>query len=55
MLALASIYRKANRTADADAVELQALKLPPRNSYDQTMLRANFRSRSAPQQAPTNN
>jgi protein O-mannosyl-transferase len=39
-LALASTYRRAGRLWDAEAAERQAMKIPPRTSYDFTMLEA---------------
>jgi protein O-mannosyl-transferase len=52
-LALASAYRRAGRTQDADAAEQQGLKLQPRTPFDLTMVdalraREQSRSRAAP-------
>ncbi len=57
MLALASVYRQANRLKDAELMERQALQYPPRSSYDETMLRAlsDFRSRSSSSRPETPN
>ena len=57
MLALASVYREANRLTDAQVMERQALQYPPRSSYDETMLRAlnDFRSRSVSSPSETRN